>query len=55
MQTHRELQLKRGSGHDSVGHSRFEDRRKPVFDFMKGFAMFRTNFAVRIPLAASLT
>ena len=32
-----------------------EDRRKPVFDFMKGFAMFRTDFAARLPLTASLT
>jgi hypothetical protein len=28
---------------------------KPVFDFTKGFAMFRTDFAARLPLAASLT
>jgi hypothetical protein len=24
---------------------------KPVFDFTKGFAMFRTDFAARLPLS----
>jgi hypothetical protein len=33
----------------------FENRRKPVFNFMKGIAMSRTNFADRLLLAALLT
>jgi hypothetical protein len=32
-----------------------ENRRKPVFNFMKGIAMSRSDFADRLPVAASLT
>jgi hypothetical protein len=57
MQTTRQLSAQfRSGGYDSVPSlTESDSRRKPVFTFMKGTAMPRTDFADRSLLTAPLT